>query len=367
MLAALLVTGAVARAGTPGQTEFEAATTLESKGDYAGAANALEALARARPDDAFADDALFEAAVVCEERLNDPARAARLYEQVATRYASSRLARRARTRADFLSSSLKSGEAPLREYQDLMNGFSKRPPAESIARMAQLVDGHPDFALSDRALYWLGATLVEQRRPDEGLARFLEVERRFPDSEWSSRAKKARGDLALRRHQYSEARAIYQELARKPDLISRAASKEGLANVGTSEGRGLALVLSLAYLALFLGAHLWALRRITPRLRMPVELLFYLPVAALFTLAGLTENSSIALATAGIAVGGALVVWTSGVVTDARLAESPLPLRARLGRICATGAAVLCVAYVAIQATGLTDLVFETIRNGPDR
>ena len=113
-LVCAIATNVYAQAPEPGQKEFEAATAREGKGDYAGAAEALEKLGHELPKSSYADDALFEAAVVAEEHLADPARAARLYEEVATRYPSSRLARRARTRADFLHSSLSTGEAPLR-------------------------------------------------------------------------------------------------------------------------------------------------------------------------------------------------------------------------------------------------------------
>src|SRR5581483_1362017 len=84
---ALLLGVATAHAQS-GQAEFDAATALEAKGEYAQAADALEKLARERPDDPFADDALFEAATIAEERLGDPERAARLYDAVAKKYPS---------------------------------------------------------------------------------------------------------------------------------------------------------------------------------------------------------------------------------------------------------------------------------------
>src|ERR1700761_3652575 len=113
VVAAVVLVSASAFADGP--REFAAATSMEARGDYAGAATALEQLGHARPDDSFAADALFEAAVVAEERLSDPVRAHRLYEEVAAKYPTSRLSRRARTRADFLGQSLATGEAPLRE------------------------------------------------------------------------------------------------------------------------------------------------------------------------------------------------------------------------------------------------------------
>ena len=78
---------------SPSQQRFEAATALEARGQFAAAATALEELARAAPSDPFAADALYEAAVVAEERLSDPAHARALYDEVATRYPANRLSR----------------------------------------------------------------------------------------------------------------------------------------------------------------------------------------------------------------------------------------------------------------------------------
>jgi TolA-binding protein len=349
-----------------GQHEFDAATQLEGRGQYGPAADALEKLGHGRPDDSYADDALFEAAVIAEEHLSDPARAARLYEEVATKYPSSRLSRRAHTRADFLSSSLKTGEEPLKEYQEILNGFSRRPVEESLARMEKLVQTHPEFALADRALYWLGTTYVSQRRDDLAVPKLLEVERRFPNSEWAARAKKARGDILLRTGHPLEAQKVYEELGRSGDLLARAASKEGVGAVKTSIRRAIYLWIAIAYLIAFLLWHAVALRRMHAW-RIPVEVWFYLPVAGLFVLAAATENGSIGWATFGIALGGGLVVWAVTAVLGARLEKGPLPVGARIARLAAAGFAVLCVMYIAVQTTGLTDLMIETIKTGPER
>jgi tetratricopeptide (TPR) repeat protein len=364
---ALVLLAPTARAQvSDGQREFEAGTQLESRGDYAGAAAALEKLGLARPDDAYADDALFEAAVIAEEHLSDPARAQKLYDQVATKYPTSRLARRARTRADFLASSLRTGEAPLREYQDILNGFSKRPPSESIDRMEKLLASRPDFALADRATYWLGTTYVNQRRDDLATAKLLETERRFPSSEWAARAKKARGDILLRTGHPLEAQKVYEELGRSGDLLARAASHEGVDAVKTSIQRAIILWLAIAYVIGFLFLHALALRRLHAW-RVPVELWFYLPVAAIFVAAAATENGAIGWATFDIAVGGGLIVAAVTAVLGALLQRGPIPLFARVARLTAAAAAVACVMYIAVQTTGLTDLVIETMKAGPER
>lgn len=370
-LAALLAVGALSSVASvagaqSSQGAFEAATAREARGDFAGAASALEALGHGAAD-SYAPDALYEAAVVAEEHLADPTRARRLYEEVATRYPSSRLARRARTRADFLAQSLSTGEAPLREYQEILNGATTRPRDESRARMAALLSRHPDFALADRGLFWLGQRLGEAQLWRDAEARYLELERRFPQSEWALRAKKARADLLLARGHPLVARRLYRELTGSGDPLARSSGDEGLRDAATWIARAVAVAGCTVYLVLFVWAHLRALGP-RPRLRrLPLELLYYGPVAGLFVAAALTENRAIGWATSAIAVGGAVVVWLTSLSSSARLERGPMPGRARAGRAAAVLLAVVALTFLALQSTGLTDIVVETFRAGPER
>ena len=364
--AVVVALGGVARAQTT-QQRFEAATALEAKGQFADAAAALETLGHEKPADSFAPDALFEAAVVSEERLADPARARRLYEEVATKYPSSRLSRRARTRADFLARSLTTGEEPLRVYDDILAGAANRPRAESRARMEALLAKWPTFALTDRALFWLGQRLAEERRWDEAMTRFAELERRFPSSEWALRAKKARADILLGRGHPFRARAIYRELAAAADPVARSAGHEGLSDSVSWILRAIGVVVCIVYLLAFAWLHL---RAVMPRARLrrvPLELLYYVPVAVLFVAAAITENRAIGLATSGIAVGGAALVWVTSLGFAARLDRGPMSAAARIGRVAAVAFAVGALVFLAVQATGLTDIVIETFRSGPER
>jgi TolA-binding protein len=371
----LLLAASVARAEpSAAQREFEAATAREATGDYAGAAQALEALAANYPTDPFAADALFEAAVLAEERLHDPAHALTLYQRILRDYARSRLERRARARVDFLSSSLRTGEAPLREYQDVLANFSTRPPAESIARMERLLAAHPDFALADRALYWLAGTLAAQHRDADALARWDELTRRFPSSEWTGRGQKARGDFLLARGHPYAARAVFEALRAHPtDALARAAADEGLRNVHTALTRLAEALVAGAYLLAFVVAHVWWLVRRKRLARVPIEALYYAPVALVFVLAAATENRAIAWATFAIAAGGGVVVWLSGAASAAREREresegaGAMRGRERFARAAAAAVAVAAVMLLAVHATGLTDLVIETIQSGPER
>jgi TolA-binding protein len=365
--AVVVVWAGIAHAQVTSQKRFEAATALEAKGQFAAAADALEKLGREAPADPFAADALYEAAVVAEERLADPARARALYELVATKYSSNRLSRRARTRADFLATSLTTGEEPLREYQDILAQASTRSHEDSRARMVALLTRHPEFALADRALFWLGQRLAEDRMWDAAMARYLELERRFPSSEWALRARKSRGDVLLSRGHPMQARVLYRELAASRDPLARSAGAEGLADSVSWIVRAILVFASAIYLIVFAFVQL---RAVKPRARfrkVPLELWYYAPVAAVFVAAAMTENRAIGWATAGIALGGAALVWMTSLSSGTRLEKGPMPVRARVGRAAAIFFAVGAVGYLSVQATGLTDIVVETFRAGPER
>jgi len=87
-------------------------------------------------------------------------------------------------------------------------------------------------------------------------------------------------------------------------------------------------------------------RAVVPRARLrrvPLALLYYLPVAVLFVAAALTENRAIGLATCVVAVGGAAIVWLTSLGFASRLARGPMSARARAGRIAAVTLAIFAL------------------------
>jgi hypothetical protein len=163
------------------------------------------------------------------------------------------------------------------------------------------------------------------------------------------------------------ARAIYRELIAHGDAVARSAGYEGMSDSVAWIARAIAVVVCVLYLLAFAWLQV---RAVVPRarlLRVPLELLYYLPVAVLFVAAALTENRAIGLATSVIAVGGAGVVWLTSLGYSARLERGPMTAGARAGRIAAVTLAILALVFLAVQVTGLTDIVIETFRSGPER
>jgi TolA-binding protein len=356
MLALLAVAAALAVDGGSGQSAFEAAISLEGRGQYAEAAAALEKLARELPNDAFADDALFEAAQLFDERLSDPARARLLYDEVARRWPDGRLARRARTRADDLARGLTTGAAPLTEYEAILNGFAGRGKAESRTRMEALVRAHSDFAFADRAWFWLATQAVDDRRWDDAFTAIGEIERRFPSSDAAPRATKLRADLLLRTGHPFAAREIYRSLGGNATM--RAAQQEGLKAVRRAIWRRAVSIAALVWLVGWCAWRIWR-RRAAKTRGLPSEVAYLAGIAAIFCAAALTENGSIRGAVLMLAGGGVGVAWLAAGTPASRLAT--------VFRLLAVVVSISAVAWLALQVNDLTDLIVETLSSGPER
>src|SRR5262249_19782732 len=117
------------------QERFLGAGELLRRGDAASAATAFDRLAEAADAGEYAVDALFGAAGLPEERLGEPAGGLARYQALVRRFPSSRLARRAQRRVDFLAPALAGGAEPLAAYQDALAGLPTRPRADSAARV----------------------------------------------------------------------------------------------------------------------------------------------------------------------------------------------------------------------------------------
>jgi len=349
---------------------FEAALDLRGQDDAQAAAQ-LVALADQDPAGEYAAEALAGAAELFEERLGRPDRARELYARLVAAYPDSRLALRARARLGFLDDNLRTGAAPLSEYQRILGGFAGRPPAESRRLMGALLGAHPDFALADRGLLWLGTLAARAGESAEAEDRFLEVERRFPGSEAAALAHKGRADARLAAGHPLQARALYRELllgdaARPRFAVAEEGARLGLEACRRAVRRLLLFAAALAYLSAYLVAGLLLARPLRP-VRLGPELAYYLPIAGLFVVAALRETRAIALAVSLIAGGGAVITFVATRAAARRLERGrPPPLGWPLF-VAATVLAVVAGMLAAVHQAELTDLVIETVRAGPER
>ncbi|HWE27293.1 MAG TPA: hypothetical protein VHB97_04785, partial [Polyangia bacterium] len=220
---------------------------------------------------------------------------------------------------------------------------------------------------ADRALFWLGQAYLDAHDEPRANGSFVACETRFATSEFAPRCKKARADLLLGHGHPFAARALYRDLAALPDPLARSAGAEGLADSQLWLMRTVGVAGASVYLVVFFALLLLAIRPLGRLNTMPTELLYYGPVALLFVLAALTENRLIGIATAILAVGGGVIVWLSAVAFAARLERGPMGRGERWRRAITLVVAVVSLMFLAVQVTGLTDVVVETLKWGPER
>ncbi|HEY3359462.1 MAG TPA: tetratricopeptide repeat protein [Polyangia bacterium] len=352
-----------------GRAGYDAALAAARRGEAAAAARAFEEFARTHPGDVVADDALAQAAQLAEERLGEPARALALYRTILERYPNRRASRRAEVRARFLEQALRSGAAPLAEYQQIVGGFGSRPKDESIRRMQALLARTPGFALADRAAYWIGSVYLQQRRFDEALAAFAAVEARYPASEWAQRARKARGDILAERGDLTGARRAYESIMRDGDPSFAATGAFAAARVTTELWRARLARAGLWVALLALALALVALRRVgRGLLAIPVEVKLYVPAAALFTALAWRDNPALGRALLELVAVVAVGLHLLGHLAREAAAQ---PRRRRWRRGLALGLGVVlfvgAVGFRAVYRSGLMSMALETVRNGVER
>ena len=365
-LAALLLGALIA---VPGEAADGGATVEEAFGeasaqvgeDDAAAVVALLRLVREQPAADLAPDALMLAAEVEEERLRRPARALDHYEELLARYPSSRQSIRAAHRRDFLRRGLGAGEAPLAEYQAILRDFAHRPD-EALRRMARLVDDHPSFPERSEAGLWLGHRALGRGDVATAERWFTTVEGWGGERRTLIAARRGRAAAAHRGGRLREAERRYRDLAAEASASDGEGAREGLRTARLAVARYVAAWIAVACLLLLLGAGLWRARRAL--FPLPAEVRYYLPVALLLTVAAATEDRAITGAVAAIAVGGALITWSTAAGSRRAPARSAAAI---VRRAMVPVVAVLALVYAAVYFHGLSDLVLETLRHGPER
>lgn len=356
---AVLLGVTVVRAGE--EDEFYRGATLERAGRNSEAVEVYRRIVERSPSDPFADDALFELGRLYEEELGDPVRAAEAYDRLARDYPESRLAVRAERRGRELHALLGSGVEAARAWSVAYFGASARPRSASILAVEALLATYPDFPDAAHATYWLGTLLRDEGRFADALIQFSTVQRRWPRSEWAEYGGRAAGDLYLARGDLDSAEAAYRGVA----------AWEALERLQLERWRARGLIAAYAMVVAAVLGGVIAVRRaagsLRPLMHAPTELLYFVPVGALFAAAAATEHVAIAHAVAIICAGGAVASWLSGAALEAARSRGVLRLRRVILHITVTTAALLSVCYIAMMRERLLDQLIETVRFGAER
>ncbi len=368
---------------TPGATPgaapealFDRAARAMSEADHARAAEMFVHVAEAHPDHPLAAEALFSAAKLHAERLAQPGRALALYRQLVERHPHSRTALAASRRAADIERQLDPGgksDAALARFTEILQGFSARPEAASIAAVEALLAEYPTWSGAPRALLWLAEIHRRAGRTQDALDRYLQAAKDWPASEENAHAWRGAGDMAARQDRFDQALRYYHsmpitvpaQLRSRDDALDALARDRWRARIFIACHALVALVFLglLAALRLAAGSARASLGALA---RPSTEALFMFPIAALLLAVSFTGHEAIAPAVAIMSGGGLALVWLSG----AALERAPSAGRRRLRVLVHTAAvslAVLALCYIAVHRGHLVDMLLETLRHGPDR
>lgn len=375
----LLISGAASALGSDvaegAEVLWTQATENMARGDDKGALAQLQRLSEQHAGDALADDALFLAATLLEEKLGKPAEAKAAYEQLLRLFPDSRAALAAERRLRVLTLSLgpeDAGAEALVAFQDLLSRYPERGDDESLALATALLAKHANWSGSHRIQLWIAENSRRLGYLDR--ASFLFEEIRKSDAPAAARLHASLGaaDVKILQARFGEANQLLEELkGTELSPANRQAVEELRSRAELAASRARWLIASYVLVAGMLLLLLLAARRsaknwseFAKRLRSPpIEAIYMLPLAVLLVAMAYTGHEEIGPAVAIICGGGLVVSWVS-----ANALRAPAELSRRYALFCTSAAtiAALSLCYLALHRGQLLDLLNTTLASGPE-
>ncbi len=260
-------------------------------------------------------------------------------------------------------SATSTAEARQGRFLDLLSTYAERPPRETLAQVAQLVD-EGDFPDRARAEYWLGTAWLALQERESARHWFARVGRDHPGSAWVERSWLGLGDAAAQERRYGLALDWYAKAQNAHDPAVREMGRLSAGPARTLRARqrwAWAAGAFAVLVAILLGASLLGHTpvRIWP---LPAEARIVLPVLGVLALLSLRQDPAPRAAVLELCAGTSVLVMLSGL----RL-RAAMPGRAgRALHAAGTTAALFALAYVAVYRGELLGMLFETLRAGPE-
>ena len=336
----------------------------------------LKKLVLEHPRDPLVDDALFLAATLAEEKLGQPAEARALYQTLLKDFPNSRSALAAQRRIaslDELMGPNAEGAAALAAFQDLRLRYPSRGESESLALAHRLLDEHSQWSGAYRIRLWMAESSRRLGDLESAAPLFQHVRTSDAPAPAVVQATLGAADVEILRGNFSRATELLDELAARPNLspssvqaLEELRSRRALAASRARWVWASYLLLSAMLLLLLLlarrAAGSWRLFWSTLRVP-PMEVVYMLPVALLFTAMAYTGHREVGPAVAIISGGGVLVTWLA-----ANALRASKKINRGLAFFCATAAttATLSLCYLALHRAQLLDLLNTTLAFGPE-
>lgn len=246
------------------------------------------------------------------------------------------------------------------QFSELLRTYPERPPAETFAQVARLID-QGEFPGRDRAEYWIGSARLASGDRDGARQWFARLERDYPASVWTQRSWLGLGDAVAQEGRYGTALAWYARAQGATEPAVRELGRIAASQAVILRGRqrwafGCAAFACAVALWLLLGARRAAF------LPLPAELRILWPVLAVLALLSSRVDAAPRAAILTLCAAGATLTFLSG----RRLrAAAPRGL-AKAVHVALTVGALGAVAYAVVYRGDLVGMVLETLRAGPE-
>ncbi len=307
---------------------------------------------------------LYERARITDDDLEDPVAARQFYLEYLAAFPKGPYAKLADDRRRYLEVNGTPSPQALAEYEDVLKTFSHVPFEQAAGRMAQIVQAYPAFPLRVRACFWLANLWRQHQRFDEASRWLRLIVHDYPDSRDAHRADLAIAQDDVAQDHFVAGLAELRRYVDSPDPLAREIARAQLGFALERRDWYYLFRAGLALLAVWLGALVFGIaRRHAPVFPLPFEVRVFLPVAVFIGVLAFYEKPRVGVAVLIIAGGGGILATLSGAYL--RVA-SPRGLMRWL-HLFAAAAAAASLAFCAVQALDLTQLVVDTIDQGADR
>jgi len=355
-------------------TLWQHATFAMAQEQHQKAFTQLEALLAQFPQNPIADDALYLAATLLEEKLARPKDALRYYQKLTKNYPQSRAALAATRHIAMLKKELGDNpkdEETYRAFQKILQEFPSHPSAQSIAWAQALLSRAPP-ALRHRIAFWLASTHQRQGNSAQAVLYYEQIANDAdapPQTQYKAHLGASDAALALGNFHKAQQHIKVLELLPLPEA-TRHALHEIRMRLTKQQRRRHQLWASYLLFALMQSFLLTRLRQATTSwkawahaLHTPaLEFWYMLPLAFLLFLMALSGHRDVAPAVAIMCTGSLLTTLFMSAVLRA---STPLRVLPTLLCMAASLLATASACFIALYRSNLLDLVFRTIRLGP--
>ncbi len=192
---------------------FDRALELSREGSPKESVDLLFQLVEEHPDFSKAAQALYQAGIISERKLEDFDRAKIAYNRAIENYPSNSWSKRAQKRLTVLLAATRKGGEALILFNKAMKNIPKIGVPKTMEIMKSIFEKYPDFSKRDQVGFWIGDTLARGGENLEAVKYFKQIIEKYPGSNWSFLGLEKLGNAYVALGRFDDAIHIFEMMA----------------------------------------------------------------------------------------------------------------------------------------------------------